>query len=108
METLKVLGQVNPIISTVTVLYTVPVGKQSVISSLVVANGGVVVSNFRIAVRPNGEGITTRNYIALDVDIQPKSVTSFTLGITLSATDVISVSASSGDLAFSAFGSEVE
>jgi hypothetical protein len=45
--------------------------------------------------------------LAYDVAVGGGDSTTLTLGITLAATDVITVYASSADLSFSVFGSEI-
>ena len=103
----KVLGQSAPSATTATALYTVPGGTQAVVSTITVANRDVVSGTFRIAVRPGGASLADQHYIAFDVNISSNAVVTFTIGITLDATDVVTVFASSADMSFSAFGSEV-
>jgi hypothetical protein len=62
---------------------------------------------FRIAVRPAGEALATKHYIAYDAKVAGNDATFITVGATLAATDVITVYASSADLSFNAFGSEI-
>jgi glucose-6-phosphate dehydrogenase assembly protein OpcA len=102
----KVLGQSNPAATTLTTLYTVPAATETVISSIVVANLTSTAATFRIAVRPNGAAIANSQYVAYDVTVGASDSTALTLGITMDATDVLSVYASTANLAFSAFGSE--
>lgn len=103
----KVLGQSNPSASTNVDLYTVPSGTQTVVSTIVVAaldSSGT----YRIAVRPSGASISNQHYICYDAQLNANDSISWTLGITLSATDVITVRSSNGSFAFSAFGSEIQ
>jgi glucose-6-phosphate dehydrogenase assembly protein OpcA len=104
----KVLGQVAPAATTDTTLYTVPAGKETVVSTIVVANRGASSFTFRIAVRPAGASLANQHYVAFDVTVAQSDSSTLTLGITLTATDVITVRASSADLTFSAFGSEMD
>jgi hypothetical protein len=106
--TYKVLGQVAPSATTATTLYTVPSGKQAVVSSLVVANRSGSLVGYRIAVRPAGAALANQHYLAYGVGVGAADSTTLTLGITLSATDVVEVYASTADLSFSAFGSEID
>lgn len=103
---LKVLGQVAPAATTLTTLYTVPASTSTVCSSLLIANAGATGS-FRIAVRPAGESIAAKHYIAYDHPLQANGIVEMTCGITLATTDVISVYGSHANYAFSAFGSEI-
>jgi glucose-6-phosphate dehydrogenase assembly protein OpcA len=105
--TYKVLGQSNPAATTATTLYTVPSATEAVISTIVVANLTASAATFRIAVRPNGATLANSQYIAYDITVGASDSTALTLGITLDATDVITVYASTANLTFTAFGSEI-
>lgn len=102
----KVLGQVNPSATTATTLYTVPSGKTAVISTIVVANLAASAASYRIAIRIAGATLASSQYIAYDVALSASDSTALTLGITLAATDVVTVYASSANVTFSAFGDE--
>lgn len=102
----KVLGQLNPNAATLTTLYTVPAATSAICSTLVIANRGAS-TQFRVAVRPAGAGISNEHYIAYDCYIEQYSSIFLTLGITLAATDVVSVYATLATLSFNLFGSEV-
>lgn len=106
-QTYKVLGQSAPSSTTLTTLYTVPAATSAVVSTLVVCNRAAAARSFRLAVRPAGAGIANQHYLAYDVVIAANDSTCLTLGITLAATDVLSVYASAADLSFNAFGSEI-
>jgi hypothetical protein len=105
--TYKVLGQVNPSATTATTLYTAPASTQVVVSTISVCNttGGELM--FRIAIRPGGETLATKHYIAYDSKVAGNDSTFITIGATLGAADVITVYATSGDLVFNAYGSEI-
>ena len=103
----KVLGQSAPSATTATDVYTVPSATQAVISSVVIAERGGSAATFRIAVRPDGASLTDSQYIAYDTPISANDVVALTLGMTVDATDVVTVYASSGDVTFSLFGSEI-
>jgi glucose-6-phosphate dehydrogenase assembly protein OpcA len=105
--TYKVLGQSNPAATTLTTLYTVPSATQAVVSSIVIANLAASAATFRIAVRPAGASIANSQYIAYDITVGASDSTVLTLGITLGATDVLSVYASTTTVTFSAYGSEI-
>jgi hypothetical protein len=105
--TYKVLGQVNPSATTATTAYTVPSATEAVLSTITVVNGGAYPSTYRIAIRPNGETLATKHYIAYDATIAPQDTVTLTLGITLDATDVITVYAGHGSMIFNIFGSEI-
>jgi glucose-6-phosphate dehydrogenase assembly protein OpcA len=103
----KVLGQAAPAATTDTNLYTVPASTETIISTIVVANRGATSPTFRIAVRPDGDTIANQHYLAFNVLIGANDSITLTLGITMNASDVITVYASNADLSFNAFGSEI-
>jgi hypothetical protein len=103
----KVLGQSAPSATTDTNLYTVPAATSTVVSTIVVANRVGTSATYRIAIRPAGATIANQHYLAYDVIVGGGDSTTLTLGITLAATDVITVYASTANLSFSAFGSEI-
>lgn len=103
----KVLGQLAPSAATDTDAYTVPVSTQTIISSLVITERGGAAASFRIAVRVGGAALSSSQYIAYDSPIAANDLVALTLGIALSAGDVVTVYASSADLSFNLFGSEV-
>lgn len=105
--TYKVLGQVNPSATTATTAYTVPSATETVISTITVANIGAAPATYRLAVRPNGEALANKHYIVYDSSVAPQSTDTLTLGITLDATDVVTVFSSSATMAFNLFGSEI-
>lgn len=102
-----VLGQVAPAATTNTTLYTVPASTQAVVSTITVSNRSAAQRTFRIAVRPDGASLANQHYLAYDSPIAANDTVALTLGITLGDTDVITVYASTADLSFTAFGSEV-
>jgi glucose-6-phosphate dehydrogenase assembly protein OpcA len=103
----KVLGQSNPSATTATTLYTVPSATAAVVSTVVICNQTASAATFRIAVRPAGASLAAQHYVAYDVTVGASDSTALTLGITLAATDVITVYASTATLSFAAFGSEI-
>jgi glucose-6-phosphate dehydrogenase assembly protein OpcA len=105
--TYKVLGQSAPSATTATTLYTVPAATTAVVSSIVIANRDASSATYRIAIRPDGATLANSQYIAYDVTVGASDSTVLTLGITLDATDIITVYASTANLTFSAFGSEI-
>ena len=103
----KVLAQSAPSATTNTDIYTVGSGKQAIVSTITVCNRSASARTYRIAVRPSGATIANQHYIAYDVTVAANDTTPLTLGITLTATDVITVYASITDLSFGVFGSEI-
>jgi hypothetical protein len=104
----KVLGQINPSITTETTLYTVPALTQAVVSSITICNQAGTSATYRIAVRPSADGSTTaKNWIVYGATVAASDTTTLTLGVTLAAGDKIQVYGSSSTLSFGAFGSEI-
>ena len=103
----KVLGQSNPAATTATTLYTVPAATAAVASTLSVCNQGASSASFRVAVRPAGATLAATHYLVFDSSLTANDSAFLTLGITLAATDVVTVQASSASLSFSLFGSEI-
>lgn len=104
--TYKVLGQSAPSATTNTTLYTVPSATSAVASTLSICNRGVSTT-FRIAVRPAGATIANEHYIVYDNYVSAGDTVFLTLGITLAATDVVTVRAGTANTSFSLFGSEI-
>ena len=105
--TYKVLGQSNPAATTLTTLYTVPASTATVVSTITVANQAATAATYRIAVRVAAAGISAAQYLAYDVSLPANATDTLTLGVTVAATDVISVYSSSATMSFNAFGSEI-
>ena len=105
--TYKVLGQLNPSATTATTLYPCPALTQTVISTITICNQAGTSGTYRIAVRPNGATLSAEHYIVYDATIQANTTAAYTLGITLDASDIVTVYASSANISFNAFGSEI-
>lgn len=106
--TYKVLGQSAPTDTNNANLYTAPSATQTVVSTLMIANTTTSSATCRVFVRIAGAAAATSNAIMYDVSIDPNTVTALTLGLTLNATDVITVRTGTANaLTFTAFGSEI-
>lgn len=103
----KVLGQSAPSATTNTDVYTSPASTQTVISTISVANRAATAATFRIAIRVAGAAIANSHYIAYDATVAANDATNLTLGVTLAATDVVTVYASTANLSFNLFGSQI-
>lgn len=102
--TYKVLGQVAPAATTNTTLYAAP--NPAVCSTLAICNRGVSTT-FRVAVRPAGAAISNEHYIVYDQTLAANDSMFLTLGMTLAATDVVTVYAGTANVSFNLFGSEI-
>jgi len=106
--TYKILGQTEPAGTSNEDLYVVPASTEAIVSTIVIANTGSNQQAFRIFVRDAGATAGTENAIAFDTAITANTQVAFTLGLTLSATDTITVRSDAGGvLTFQAFGSEL-
>lgn len=105
----KTLGQLDLTSSTLTTLYTCPSATDTVISTVVIANRASSADTFRLALRTGGDAISDKHYLAYDVPVAANDSTTLTLGITMEATDVLSVAAAgtASELSINAFGAEV-
>ena len=103
----KVLGQALPA-STSATLYTVPAATETVVSTINACNTSAsTAATIDIAIRPNGATLTASQYIVKGLSLAAATTFTYTAGITLDATDVITVVSSTNDVAFTAFGSEI-
>jgi hypothetical protein len=104
----KSLGQLDLTTTALTTLYTCPSSTETVVSTVIIANRTASADSFRLAIRTDGDAISNKHYIAYDVPVAANDSTTLTLGITVKATDVISVQATTADrLSINAFGAEV-
>lgn len=104
----KILGQSAPAANTSTNLYTVPSGKQAVISSLVVCNQASSTGKFRIATRPDGETLAAKHYVSYDTDIPGNDTVILTLGMTVDSLDVVTVySYGTSSISYNLYGAEI-
>jgi hypothetical protein len=104
----KVLGQSAPTAATATSLYTVPAATSTVVSTINVVNTAASAADtIRIAVRPAGASLATQHYIVYGVSLSAASTFTYTGGITLATTDVVTIYSANGTSSFNAFGSEI-
>jgi hypothetical protein len=60
-----------------------------------------------VSIRPGGAGQSNEHYLCYDTTLIANDTLLLTLGITLAATDVVTVYASTANLSFQLFGSEL-
>lgn len=108
-NTYKILGQSAPAATTETTLYTVPISTQAVVSTMAVCNQTSSPATYRIAVVPAADvGATAaKHYFVYGATVDALDTVTLTNGVTLGAGDVITVYASSANLSFHVYGSEV-
>lgn len=105
-QTLKVLAQVNPSATTLTTLYTVPAATSTAISSIVVCNQAAADATFRISIQIAAAADNAKQYLYYDTTVGANDSFVATLGITIAATDVVKIYASTTTLSFTAYGAE--
>ena len=105
--TYKVLAQSNPAATTATTLYTTPAATQTIVSTISVCNQAATAATYRIAVRPAAASLAAEHYIVYGATVPASDSTMITVGLTLATTDVVTVYASSANLSFNAYGSEI-
>ena len=103
---MKILGQHASVAGVDADLYTAPALTQTVISTISICNTTGANSGYTIAVRGAGAVLATKHYIVKAGSIPANSTDFITVGFTLAATDVLTVSAVASDVAFNAFGDE--
>jgi hypothetical protein len=104
----KVLGQSAPAATTAADAYTVPSLKYAVVSTITVCNRATGSATYRVSVRPNGASQADQHYIAYDASVPANDTIALTLGLTADASDVFTVYASTANLSFNIFGSEID
>jgi hypothetical protein len=106
--TYKVLGQSNPAATTETTLYTVSAGSSAVVSTIAICNQAGTSGTYRVAIRPAADSTTTaKHWIVYGATVAASDSILLTIGTTLAAGDKIQVYASSANMSFSAYGSEI-
>lgn len=105
-STFKVLGQINPSVTTLTTIYTVPGATQAIVSQVFVTNRSATATTFRFSVAVAGAADDPKQYVYYDAQIDGNAT--LPLGaFTLGAADVLRGYAGAATLTFSAFGEEM-
>lgn len=104
--TYKILGQVAPSATTETDLYTVPGATAAVCSTITACNRGASAATIRVSVAASGAATAAKDYLYYDLTVAAYDTFAATIGITLPATAVVRVYASSANLSFNLFGAE--
>lgn len=97
----------NPGATTNTTLYTVPTGKQAMLSRVLVANRSGTATSFRIALIESGGSIGNQHYIAFDIPINGNDTVNFGIGAGLNDGDSVVVYATLATLTFTPVGIEI-
>ena len=107
IKSYHVLSQLSPNATTATTAYTVPSAKSTTISTIVVCNANAIPITFRISIRVAASADDIKQYLYYDVPVLGNDTFASTIGITLTASDIISVYASSTNVSFNIFGVEI-
>lgn len=104
---LGILGQSAPGAASNSDIYTVPASRRTVVSTLAICNTGAATT-VRVFARIAGAAAAVGNAIAYDLPVGANSHTALTEGITLAATDKLTVQSNAGGVTFTAFGEETD
>lgn len=107
IEIIKVLGQSAPAATTLTDLYTVPASTSLVSSTIIVCNQNAASIKFRVSIAVAGSVDAAKQYVYYDVVVLKSDSFTATIGMTLSATDVVRVRSDTANVSFNLFGVEV-
>lgn len=102
----KILGQSNPLATTLTDAYTVPALTRATISTITVANRSATPTSFRISVAVAGAVDDVKQYLFYDIPIAGNDSFAATIGVTLGPADVVRVYDALATLSFNIFGIE--
>lgn len=108
--TYKRLGNIAPSSTTYTQIYQVPASTAAIISSIVVANRSASSRTYRLIQVSSATAITSpgnADFLAYDVTVPPNDSVTLTLGLTMNSQEKLGAYASTGDLTFAAYGSEI-
>ena len=115
-DTFKVLGQLQPGSASVSptpegattesIIYTVPDGAQTTVSSIVACHAGSGSHAYYIAIRPSRAPRELKHYIAYGKSLSSAENAIIVAGITLNDGDAIEVQTNGPDVVFSVFGVE--
>jgi len=107
-ETYKRLGTLTSTgtITTADTLYTVPAATTGVVSTVVVCNQTASAQTYRICVNTTA-AFATSGYLMFGATVPANDSTFLSIGIGLSATNVLVCSSSSASVSFNAFGAEI-
>ena len=107
-ESYKRLGAIasTGTITTADTLYTVPAATTGVVSTVAVCNQTASAQTYRICVHTSA-AFAVAGYLIFGATVPANDTTFLSIGIGLSATNVLVCSSSSASVSFSAFGVEI-
>lgn len=101
----KILGQLSPVATTLTTLYTVPAATQANVN-IFVCNNSLIDTTVSISIVKSGGSTSNEEYIAYEVGININYPINIT-GIALAAGDFIQVYTTLATVTFTATGIEI-
>jgi len=101
----KTLGQSKPSATTNTTLYTVPTAKESVVSTIAIANDSASATAYRVAISTSASP-TASQWLVYGATCPANDTVFLTIGVSIEAARQIVVWAGAANLIFHAFGSE--
>ena len=99
-----ILAQLAPGAAAETVLYAVAATEHIIANEIVVCNRSGAGASFRISISQLGAATSTKDYFYYDTPINANDTFANDINLTLNATDVIRVYASSANLTFTLLG----
>lgn len=106
-----ILAQLSPVVNILTDLYSVPIGAQTIISTIFICNRNSYNIFFDLAFAPDGEADQDYHYLYSNQKLGPYLTFAFTTGPTMNGNDptgdTIRVKATSSRVAFNVFGVEL-
>lgn len=103
----KVLGQAALAATTNTTIYTVPAGKQTIVSNITICNRSATAGTYRIAIVKSGETLADKHYVVYDVSLPGNDATFLQVGLNLAAGDFIVAYSAVATLSVTASGAEI-
>lgn len=104
----KSLGQLACAATTLETLYTVPAGKNTVVSTISICNRSATATTFRLAHAVAGAADNVKQYLYYDMPLPGNDSFQVTGGISMEATDVLRVYAGAATVTAQAWGEEIQ
>lgn len=102
----KILGQASTVPDTWVELYTVPVTKQAIGSTLILCNREATQTKCSVAVRRGGDNLQPKHYIMCDTLLKENDSVFLSVGMSLSAYDIVQIISPSELISATLFGVE--
>jgi hypothetical protein len=108
MEILKILGQLVPVPTVLSNLYTVPASTMAAISTIIICNQNPSLqTSFRISLAIGGAADDPSQYIYYDLSLDFNDTFTSSIGLGLNTGDIVRVQSSAPNVSFNLLGVEV-